>query len=691
MLPFACPVCRHAFCRERVSSLWREPLVAAFRLVCLAAGFLFIAPRSAADDFVTYLQQHCVACHDESLAEAGLRLDQLLQSYERQGLSHAPSSASDVLIWSLVHRRIARGEMPPAEADTPPAEQTRAALAALNEKLTAVDRQRQAQSGRRELRRLSRTEYANTLKDLLDLPHLEIEQMLPPDGRAHGFQKSATALDFSHVMISRYLDAADFALRSALLKHPHRPQSTTIRAELSSVKGTQNTLQTLYVQLKQGVAIPLVGQQADPTFQRIKGDFKKRDPGRIIDPAPKFDGVATFMNSRFNHNVTVKPFVVPRDGHYKIRVHGWALRNEYGTIKPSDRTQTIAFYSPTGRLLGRCDLGGTPTTSEVTAWLNAQERVEYLAISTEYERFNFPFREDPKYAGFASDGIGLQWLEMEGPLPEPDQKWPPESHRRLLGTMKRRAINERPGERSNDLQYSIETDAPEADAKRLLRRFAVRALRRPIRGSDLLVPMQQFRRRLQQKQSFVESLLAGYRAILVSPEFLLLQESPGDLDSWAMASRLSCFLINAGPDQGLRDAAAADQLQDAESLRRHTDRLLNSPQSARFVNHFLDDWLDLRNIALTEPDDNLYPEHNELLTESMLEETRAWFAETIRHDLPAGSFRNRHPLAFRVRRDHHLPAERERAKAQLLDRARLAGTELADHQHVRGVDLLARV
>ncbi|MBY0231525.1 MAG: DUF1587 domain-containing protein, partial [Gemmataceae bacterium] len=33
---------------------------------------------------------------------------------------------------------------------------------------------------------MNRTEYENTLRDLLRLPRLEVKEMLPDDGRANG-------------------------------------------------------------------------------------------------------------------------------------------------------------------------------------------------------------------------------------------------------------------------------------------------------------------------------------------------------------------------------------------------------------------------------------------------------------------------------------------------------------------------
>lgn len=72
-------------------------------------------------------------------------------------------------------------------------------------------------------------------------------------------------------------------------------------------------------------------------------------------------------------------------------------------------------------------------------------------------------------------------------------------------------------------------------------------------------------------------------------------------------------------------------------MRAQTERLLANPKSRRFVDAFLDYWLDLRRILATAPDSGLYPDYylDDLLTESALEETQLFFAELLRGDLPA--------------------------------------------------------
>ena len=592
--------------------------------VCVAGlvtGLLSLIPKATvADDdggIHAFLQIYCVDCHGGGEPEAGLSLEQCDLHLD---------DADNFQLWAHAFSRVERGEMPPADGERPAAEERAAWLQVLEAALAQADRARQTRYGRSELRRLSRVEYANSLQDILGLQHLELAEMLPPDSLAHGYQKSARALDFSHVMISKYLEVADYALWQALAPTVESVPSKVVRGELKSVDGVSDTLQTLRVQLKQTTAMPLLGMERDPTLVSTKGNFAKRDPGILEDPEPHFDGVATFMNSRSNHNIVVKPFKVEQSGYYKLRVHGWGLLNDHGKLLPSDRHEAVAFYTPSGRLLGRCELPpNVPTTSEITAWLNADEPIEYLAISTDNELFNFANREGAKYEKFKAYGIGLQWLEMEGPQVK---QWPPRSHRQLLGDLPLEATDEQP----NGLHYRVVVDNPEQQARQLLGRFARQAYRRPLRNGDLQLPMKMVRGRLRRKEPFVDALLAGYRAILTSPEFLLLQEQPGPLDAWALASRLSFFLWNSPPDHRLRQAAASGALLEEDELRRQTERMLNDKRSVRFIEHFLDYWVDLRNIALTEPDKNLYPEYNTLLGESMVEETRAYFAAMLAED-----------------------------------------------------------
>ncbi len=568
-----------------------------------------------------FVAENCERCHNSKRNKGNLDLTTLTLDF---------SQDDQLSRWVRIHDRVERGEMPPGKKDRIEAEERSLFVSQLSKPLHNAISNRQEKYGRSRLRRLGRAEFSNSLIDLLALPHLELVDRLPPDGIAYGFDKSSNALDFSHVQVMRYLEVIDFALSQAIVPRLKGKQSQLIRSELKSIEGVNKTLQTLRVQLKHGTGIPLIGTQKDPTLDVWTGNFAKREPGYVRDPKPYFNGVATFMNSRDNHNITLKPFRVKQSGYYKIRVKGFSLLNDHGKVLPSDRVETVSFYAKSGRLLGRCDLQpGQPNTSEVQVWLEEGEPIEYLASSAPNKHFKLPNKLKPfKYHHFKSHGIGLQAFELEGPL---NAHWPPESHKRLFGELKLSPSNELIEGRN----YQIEPREAKKSAQALIKSFVSRALRRPVRETDLEIPFKIADEKLKQGKPFIEAVLSSYRAVLSSPSFLLLEDKPGKLGSWALASRLSFFLTNSPPDEELRRSAASGKLLEDKELRAQTDRLLNSAKSSRFVSHFLDYWMDLRKLRLTEPDVNLYPEYNALLVDSMYEETLAYFTELIREDLGA--------------------------------------------------------
>jgi hypothetical protein len=132
-------------------------------------------------------------------------------------------------------------------------------------------------------------------------------------------------------------------------------------------------------------------------------------------------------------------------------------------------------------------------------------------------------------------------------------------------------------------------------------------------------------------------MLAGYTAVLVSPKFLFVDDQPGPLDDHALATRLALFLWNSEPDAALRARAKRGELRQPAALREETERLLNDPKSRRFVDAFLDYWIDARKVEATAPSATLYGDYHmdDGLREAALAETQLFFADLIERDLPA--------------------------------------------------------
>jgi hypothetical protein len=180
---------------------------------------------------------------------------------------------------------------------------------------------------------------------------------------------------------------------------------------------------------------------------------------------------------------------------------------------------------------------------------------------------------------------------------------------------------------------------PREDADRLLRNFLTQAYREPFTDMDAARFLNVFDAASSTGSSFADAIVSMYNAVLCSPRFIYLEEKPGHLDDSALASRLSFFLQNTSPDDQLRQLAAAGKLHEPEILRAQTDRLLNDPKSQRFIDAFLDYWLDLRKMTATAPDATLYNDYylDDLLVESAEAETQLFFGELIKQNLPASN------------------------------------------------------
>ena len=182
-------------------------------LLCTLAGSL------AADD--VFLQQHCADCHDADEKKGGLDLTALKADF---------ANADNFAKWVKVLDRVESGEMPPKKKARPPAAESAAFLGSLTKELTdAEGRAIKAGGGRTPVRRMNRAEYENALRDLLALPLLRVKELLPEDGQQFGFDKVAGALDISHVQMTKYLQAADAALRQAVVRAAARPETKTWR------------------------------------------------------------------------------------------------------------------------------------------------------------------------------------------------------------------------------------------------------------------------------------------------------------------------------------------------------------------------------------------------------------------------------------------------------------------------------
>jgi hypothetical protein len=170
---------------------------------------------------------------------------------------------------------------------------------------------------------------------------------------------------------------------------------------------------------------------------------------------------------------------------------------------------------------------------------------------------------------------------------------------------------------------------PSEDAAAQMVAFASRAFRRPVQPADIATYIADVQTQLAGGKALAEALRNGYRALLCSPRFLYLQEAPGPLDDFAIASRLSYLLWQSTPDAQLLELAQQGKLRDRQTLLTEMRRMLSAPRGTDFMEQFAEQWLDLRDIDFTEPDPKFHREFDPIVQHSMLAETRQFLSRML--------------------------------------------------------------
>ena len=636
-----------------------------FRIAFLSLACCFPALQTTAQEpsatVIKLIDQHCAGCHNANTKEGNLDLQTLVKQ---------PVSQNALEIWVKIHDRVQAGEMPPPEQPKIGDSESNSFLIAIGKAIIEAERQMLVDSGRAINRRLNRYEYENSIRDLLSLPYLEIRQSLPEDPISHGFNKSGEALDVSHVQLSRYLRTAENALREAIIRQTGLPKPIRQRFyswdQLKFTRGNGPNIRKTYPVLGYEIQTALNVRPAEKS-----GSFIRPLPGRHSIPSRRDEEAVVMVSSTYEHvEIQYDQFRAPSSGRYRLKFAGYTvwMSADYTELTSGRRTEPITVYadSPPRKLrrLGHFDFHPKTSVQELEVWLKAGETIRPDA--SRLVRSRPPQFQNPLLEEDGMPGVAYQWLEVEGPIHE---DWPPPGHQLLFGSLKTTESNSEEYQKFIAEDYpnyergtsstepnpldildgiynahnrpparghvSVESTEPIDDAERLLRNFMTQAHRRPVSDNDLQRFLTLIHESLANGHTFTESMLAGYTAVLGSPEFLYHQARPGVLDAHALAERLSFFLWNSPPDETLRSLAVSGLLLNSDILSQQVDRMLDDPKSRRFVNAFLDYWLDLRNMTASDPDSELYPEYqlDDALVESMSEETQLYFQELIRGDL----------------------------------------------------------
>ena len=550
----------------------------AFALALAAAPRDAAAQAPAGELSRTLLDRYCVTCHNDRLQTAGLALDAV--DMERVA-EHAP-------VLEKVVRKLRSGQMPPEGRPRPDAAAVDTFLTALE---TALDRESAAapNPGRVASRRLNRVEYVNAIRDLLDL-EVNGAELLPSDMAGFGFDNNADVLAMTPSLMTRYIAAATKVSRAAIGSPDNRPmmQVYDVGFEERDVRANED------------MPFSTLGGLSERHMFPLDGDY--------------------VFAVRLKRNATVETIEgIEEDEHeIELRVdHKLITRWEIGGRFPGpDPGVLIAVPEDDveGQRLHEYRMTADDAL-EIRVPIEAGQRLVSVAF-TDSAPSPHGLRGQP----------GIDKLFISGPF---DGTVPDDTPSRQKIFTCRPAGDAAAG-------------AKEACARDIITTLARRAYRRPVTDADV-EPLVAVYRDGNAERDFDFGIELALEALLSMPEFLMrIYEEPVDLDpgepyrlnDLELASRLSFFLWRSIPDDELIDLAAEQRLSQPDVLSGQIRRMLADDRATRFMDDFVGQWLQIRNINEQAPDGALFAQFNDTLRRAMVEETQLFFESQVRGDRP---------------------------------------------------------
>tara|TARA_R110002049_G_scaffold305056_3_gene501167 strand:+ start:125169 stop:127739 length:2571 start_codon:yes stop_codon:yes gene_type:complete len=606
--------------------------------VCVALIASASAPAQLAgaiDPSVTrFVTTYCLQCHNEKQQKGDRSFESFLES---------PDDQEHLATLEEILDLINLGEMPPAKKNVPqPTDSHRRRIVdSITKHLTAAEADGIAPAS--VLRRLSRDEYNNTMRDLLGVhpDQSDATRMFPIDQRHDGFTNVGAAQVLSDYQLQLYMKSARFYLDQALVFGQSPPKTLSWAFPPSDMPGREKNPGAVFYHV----------WGPDQSYLDI-------GHGEPVDRYPTYPQSFTAVGT-------------PRDGIYRIRVKATAVgrKNPYASeIFPNDLTVPLklgVWHVPDPELLQKGASEGRvlakvfdlpdddPEEFEVTTWMPAGsipfvnwmngmgpskqvmarivERYHPEArrkSQTDVDRLieqGLPVPADALVQEvhisdvYQGPRVRIFELALEGPI---DQQWPPLGHRRIFG----------------DLVRASDVDFPKA-----IKRFATLAYRRPVEKTDLKHYIDYAQHQLANGATPEEAIKTTFTAILCSPRLLFLDEgnaATGEmLDGYELASRLSYTFWSSMPDDELVRLARSGSLHDPKTLETQIDRLLADPRSEAFNRNFTEAWLRLDKIGMMPPSNSQYPSYyHKRLESAMKNETRLFFNEVLHDNRPVTDF-----------------------------------------------------
>jgi mono/diheme cytochrome c family protein len=550
------------------------------------------------------LDRYCAGCHNQRAKAAGqeparkLTLDDL----------DVTRVADHADVWERVVRKMRAGMMPPAGTRRP----DKAAYDAFITWLEAeLDKNAAPYAPPPGLHRLNRTEYANVIRDILNL-EVDAASYLPSDDSTHGFDNVAGALGISSTLVEAYVSAAGKISRVAI--------GEPAAAGLIVYRTPEDTSQDYHIEgLPFGTRGGMLVKHVFPS----DGEY-------TITVTPIF---GDNMSPTGFGSVPCEKLEVLLDGE-RMQLMDWQGSRRFGAPEANCGG---AATQPAGRGRGAPPAGtrgrGGPPRNEIPkmtvrvkatagphmigATFLATNFAPILDLDQHFMRDTLQTGPTPGFTFFPHVGT----VRIEGPFNAAPAKESP-SRQKIFVCRPTGVADEPPC------------------ARKIVANLASHAFRRPISAAETQSLMA-FYDAGRKDGDFEHGLEMALARILADPRLIYRIESepanvkPGQLyrvSDFDLASRLSFFLWSTTPDDDLVALASQGKLKDPAVLEREVRRMLKDPRAEALSANFAGQWLNLRGMQSAGPLPPVYPDFDDPLRQAMRREVELLFDSIVRED-----------------------------------------------------------
>jgi len=513
--------------------------------------------------------QYCSYCHNDKLKTGGITLTKL-------DWGHPGQSAE---LGEEVIRMLRAGLMPPPGMPRPKPEVIKTFAAALE---SGIDQAAAVHPnpGRPALHRLNRAEYANSIRDLLNVT-LDVSPLLPSDDMSHGFDNMADVLTISPALMDGYIRAAGKISREAVGDPAALPLTTTY-------------------------SIPRVLSQV----RHVEGT-----------PFGTRGGIAVMHD-------------FPADGEYvfKLGFYYSPTGPLFGMNQGKGQTIEVAVNGEQAALIEINPAMNLANDGIKTPPIKVRAGPQRISASFP-QKFDGPIEDEYQMVEQSLVDVSVGALPGMTTLPHLHEL-------SITGPLKPEGVSDTPSRRRIFTCRPMPGEDEIPCARTIIASLARQAYRRPVTPNDL-ESLLGFYQRGRNDGNFEAGIRTAIQAMIASPEFVFRFErtppgvAPGTnyrITDLELASRLSYFLWSSAPDDQLITLASEGRLKDPAVLAKQVRRMLADPKSEALATNFAAEWLHLQNLKDFNPDLFLFPNFDRGLAQSMRRETELLFDNIVHED-----------------------------------------------------------